>query len=99
MVELEVRTTSADELNEAGRSRNISKAAALFNRSNRTPFHLPKCFGGDRQVMMQRFQKTADRYDPWRCVAANDAPDTATAASPIEFRLDIADAPYQSAVH
>ena len=67
-----IRTTCSEELTEAGRSKNISKTAALFNRSDRfhTPFRLPKCFGSARQVRMQRFLKTVDRYGPWRCVAA-----------------------------
>ena len=58
-VESNICTRCADELNEARWSKNISKTAALLNRSNRfhTLFHLPKRFGSARQVMMQRFQK------------------------------------------
>jgi hypothetical protein len=58
-VESNICTRCADELNEARWSKNVSKTAALLNRSNRfhTLFHLPKRFGSARQVMMQRFQK------------------------------------------
>jgi len=81
-VESNICTRCADELNEARRSKNISKTAALLNRSNRfhTPFHLPKRFGSAREVMMQRFQKQPIVTDPGAASRQRRAGNTATAA-------------------
>ena len=65
-------TRCADELNEARWSQNISKTAAFLNRSNRfhTLFHLPKPLRQRSPGDDAALPETADRYGPWRRVAA-----------------------------
>jgi len=86
-VESNNRTRCVDELNEARRSKNISKTAALLNRSNcfHTPFHLPKRFGSAREVMMQRIQKQPI-VTPLAPRRGSDAREHGDRRLPIQFR-------------